>query len=250
MGSTLAERYNFADFTEESYRRIVRAAAASYEFEPFGTSTGRPHALWRHDVDFSPHRGLKLARIEADANVRATYFLALRSPFYNLLEPSVLARAREIAALGHWFGLHFELAASDQTDSSAGLAEALSFERRLLSELLDRPIESVSFHNPGTERKAPFDDELAGMINVYGRGIAESYLYVSDSNGFWQDRRLPDVIASGASDRLHVLTHPEWWQEVPMSPRERLARCIRGRAEHAQATYEDPVRAWGRELPG
>ena len=69
--------------------------------------------LWRHDVDISVHRALALARIEADLGVRATYFFTLHSSFYNLLEPAVAARARELLALGHWLGVHFDVAAYD-----------------------------------------------------------------------------------------------------------------------------------------
>ena len=40
----------------------------------------------------------------------------------------------------------------------------------------------------------------------------------------------PEVAAVGEHERLHVLTHPEWWQAEAMSPRRRIMRCIEGRA--------------------
>ena len=67
---------------------------------------------------------------------------------------------------------------------------------------------------------------------------ATRYAYVSDSNGYWRFERLPEVLAAGAHERLHVLTHPEWWQEQPMSPRERILRCIEGRGRASEATYD------------
>ena len=64
--------------------------------------------------------------------------------------------------------------------------------------------------------------------------------YVSDSNGYWRFERLPEVLAAGAHERLHVLTHPEWWQEEAMSPRERILRCIAGRARR-RGDRHDPL---------
>jgi hypothetical protein len=239
-----------ADFTEDSYRDIIADARSRYLFEPFGTEAAEPHVLWRHDVDISIHRALKLARIEADQGVRTTFLLSLRGPFYSLLEPASLAIAREIAGLGHWLGLHFHTDAYDGLSSERELDEHLRFERRLLSELTGSPIDVLSFHNPGATGADVFDaDTLGGMINAYGASLRGRYAYVSDSNGYWRHERIPDVIASGEHERLHVLTHPEWWQETPMSPSERLERCLTGRADYAREWYEGPVRAAGRDRP-
>jgi hypothetical protein len=245
----MSDEFHFEDFTEASYARIVQETAGKYAFEPFGTSSEDAHVLWRHDVDFSVHRALKLAGIEADAGVRATYFLRLRGAFYNLLEPPVIERAREIAELGHWIGLHFDPLSDVVSDSENKLAEGLAYDRGLLAEVMERPVESFSFHNPGTWGADEIDaDRIAGMVNVYGAELRDRYLYVSDSNGYWSDRRLPEVIAAATAERLHVLTHPEWWQETAMSPGQRIARCIEGRAEHTRRSYEDPARAWGRAV--
>jgi hypothetical protein len=93
-------------------------------------------------------------------------------------------------------------------------------------------------------------ERLAGLVNASGRGLRDSYLYVSDSNGYWRHRRLPDVLEDGTSERLHVLTHPEWWQGEPMSPRARLERCISGRADRTRAWYTEMLERWGRENVG
>lgn len=239
------------DFTEASYTGIVRSARERYAFEPFsGGSPDRPHVLWRHDVDFSVHRAVALARIEADEGARATYLLSVTSPFYNVLEPAILSRIRAIAGLGHWLGLHFDLGAHPEARSPQALTAKLAFERGLLSEMVERPIDVVSFHNPGATGADALDaDELAGMANAYGSRIKDRYAYVSDSNGYWRHERLADVIESAQHERLHVLTHPEWWQTKPMSPRARLERCLEGRTAHAREWYLAPTRAAGRETP-
>ncbi len=247
MDAEIAERYQFADFTEDRYREMLMVAAKrGYSFEPFGNESEGRHVLWRHDVDFSPHRALRLAEIEAAEGIRATYFLFFHSELYNLMEASVFTRIRQILELGHWPGLHFDPGFYG-IESEEELAAKLGFERDLLSELLETPVEAVSFHNPSVTELAIDADRLSGMVNAYGRTLMEAYSYVSDSNGYWRHRRLPDVLEAAEEPRLHVLTHPEWWQAEPMSPRERLARCIEGRARSSGEWYDDLLPRFDRE---
>ena len=123
---------DFEDFTEEAYSELLVSARRRFTFEPFGTTSQSPHVLWRHDVDVSVHRALALARIEARAGLRSTFLLSLHSAFYSLLEAEVAARARDIFALGHWLGLHFDLSAYPGLDHEAELTRRIEQERALL----------------------------------------------------------------------------------------------------------------------
>jgi len=242
----VSSEWHFEDFTEASYRRIVEAAAGRYAFEPFGTSTGEAHVLWRHDVDYSVHRAVALARLEAELGVRATYFLSLHSDLYNLLEPAVHARAREIVALGHWLGLHFD-AGFYADRSQPALAQRVAWEARLLSETLEATVRAVSLHNPSVSATEEVDaEEFGGVVHAGARSVRDRYSYVSDSNGYWRFERLPDLLETGAHERLHVLTHPEWWQPEPMSPRARILRCIEGRGSAAEKTYDELLETHNR----
>ncbi len=54
--------------------------------------------ILRHDVDLSLHHALKMARAEAEHGLRATYFVMLRSQFYNVLSEENLPKfVRKIA---------------------------------------------------------------------------------------------------------------------------------------------------------
>jgi hypothetical protein len=224
------------DFTEAEYDRLVRLALQHYRFASFVDWRDAPPgtALWRHDLDFSVHRALALARIEAEAGARATYFLNLHSAYYNALEGEVASRVREILALGHELGLHFD----PEFETSRSPLDGLTAERSVLEDVFGVPVRTFSLHNPVVAGWSAGDDEVAGMVNAYGAGLRERFAYCSDSHGVWRHRRLRDVLEEAADERLHVLTHPEWWVPEPLPPRERVTRAIEGRAVRTQERYD------------
>lgn len=235
-----------ADFTEARYASLVALAKARFRFEPFDTDAREPHVLWRHDIDYSVHRADRIARIEADAGVSATYFFLLSSPYYSLFETETRRRARTILELGHRAGLHFDPAVYQAEGKRFDLEERIRFERTVLEDLLGSGIDVVSFHNPAyaglLDMKQP---RLAGLINAYGGAIRSDYLYTSDSFGYWRHRPIHEVLATTASDRLHVLTHPVWWTPEPGGPRQKIARCVAGRAHAMQGAYDELMKSAG-----
>jgi hypothetical protein len=248
LGTRLAEPpATFDDFTEAAYSRLVAVARERFTFEPFGTLAAGPHVLWRHDVDISVHRALALARIEAGLGVRSTFFLSFHSAFYNLLEPAIACRAREILALGHWLGLHFDASVHSDLAGERKLHRRIEEERRLLEGWLGYSVVAVSLHNPDVHSIPGLSaEQLAGLPNAYARTLEDRYLYVSDSNGYWRYRRLDVVLTSRDVERVHVLTHPEWWPPEPMSPRARLKRSAEGRARGVLEASDAELARYGR----
>ena len=238
---------DFDDFTEAAYAELLEIAIGRFAFEPFGSSSAAPHVLWRHDIDVSMQRALALAQIEAAKGARSTWFVSLHSTFYNALEADAAECAREILRLGHWLGLHFDLAAYPPLADAAELDRLVERERRVLEDWLARPVTAVSFHNPDVIILPTMrDDYIAGLPNAYASSLEARYQYVSDSNGYWRFRRLADVLVESESKRLHVLTHAEWWPPEPMSPRARIARAARGRADATLRDYDAALERLGR----
>jgi hypothetical protein len=243
----MADDVDFEEFTEAGYRRLLLLARERYAFGAFGEVRSEPHVIWRHDLDYSVHRALRIAEIEAEEGVRATYNFLLHSELYNLLEREVFERARRILELGHWLGLHFDAGFYGGFESEEALAEKLAWERDVLETLFERPVTAFSLHNTDVSNSAGFDaDVIAGVPSANGRTLRETHGYVSDSNGYWRFRPLGEVLASGEHDRLHVLTHPEWWQPDAMSPRLRITRCVEGRSAFAERSYDALLDMCGR----
>jgi hypothetical protein len=233
-----SERYHFSDFTRANYRHLLRLAQQTYTFRMY-TDFNRDERfiLWRHDVDFSVHAARKLAQIEVEEGVRATYFLNLHSEFYNLLELEITDCVRDIMELGHTIGLHFD-SRYYRNQNEEELEYSLKQEKMFLEEFFGHEICVFSFHNPTPLTMGYSQWKLAGLINTSAEYFRSHVAYCSDSNGYWRFRRLYDILSEAKDERLQVLTHPEWWQEKVMSPRERVHRCINGRAEKTNELYE------------
>jgi hypothetical protein len=244
--------YYFEDFTESEYRNMLKLAKITWQLIPFAEyrKPGRV-CLWRHDLDFSVHRAYRLAQIEAEEGLRATYFILLHSAFYNTLEPDIVRLILGIREFGHDLGLHFDPTFyPDHFHCGNVLGEKLAFEQQILSSVFGADIRAFSLHNPTVGdwlTKIDQQDEIAGMVNAYGPYIRQHYGYCSDSNGYWRFRRLRDVLTAATDEKLHVLLHDAWWTPAPMSPRARISRAIEGRAAWQQRYYDQVLAEFGRE---
>ena len=239
--------YASPDWTLARYAEVLQVAKQRFSFEPFGTASQSPHTIWRHDIDYSVEHALRLGQIEAQHGVRATYFLLLGSPYYNLLDITTGQLLREIVRLGHWIGLHFDPERHPNIVQAAELEQRMAWERGILSDLAAAPVDAVSFHNPAFAGVLHMDDEqLAGMTNAYSARLQKDYAYCSDSFGFWRFRPLHEVVSDAAVTRLHALTHPVWWWDRPMGSRERIAAAVRRDAERTAAIHDDLLQRAGQ----
>jgi hypothetical protein len=235
------------DFTESSFAGILDFAVPRFSFVRFGSPPESPCLLWRHDVDMSVHRALALAKLEEERGVTATYFIRLNAEFYNSLEWSITSMIKEIYKRGHAIGLHFEADPELYLPDEDLLEEKLEFARVTLEGVVEAPVRAVSFHNPEIGNLLRFlRGTYAGMENAYSYLAEAGYVYVSDSDGYWRFRSLPEALAENIGSNIHVLTHPEWWTPEPMPPRARMQRCVEGRAAAVQLRYDAMLAKHGR----
>lgn len=235
-----------ADFTVAAYAELLTLAKRSYAFAsyreiPWGTR----FVLWRHDCDYSLNRARALAGLEAASGVRATYFINPHCEFYNPYEAGQRRLVAEILELGHELGLHFDASVHAGSDAST-LEEQLLREAALLQDWYGvRPV-AFSFHNPRAEHLLHEADSYGGLVNCYSGRFKAEVGYCSDSNGYWRFRRLRDVLQRAEDPCLQVLTHPGWWQDAALAPRQRIFRCAQGRADAVLHGYDSELAAHGR----
>jgi hypothetical protein len=237
---------DLTDFTSAHYSELLELAKAAYLFVGYDeVRQNRKVILWRHDCDVSLNRALRLAMIEHEKGVISTFFLNPHSDFYNLLEREQTRIVKQIVALGHRIGLHFDAAYYDLS-SEDELSELVKREAELLGEWFATDISAFSFHNPTEFLLSCEKESYGGLVNCYSRSFRSMVPYCSDSNGYWRFKRLWDVLERAEEPCLQVLTHPEWWQETPMYPRERISRSVYGRAEAVLASYDKLLETHGR----
>ncbi len=174
----------------------------------------------RHDIDMDIAKALQVAKLEQGRGVCSTYFVLVTSDFYNIFSRQNQAMLRRICAMGHEVGLHFDEAKYDaqQTD----MVQAIEQEAMLLEQCLGRATTSVSMHRPSQKTlEADYLIQGGKIVNSYGTEFFRKHKYVSDSRRNWRED-VTAIVESGEYDRLHVLTHPFWYDEVERSAKEQL----------------------------
>ncbi|MEI6837230.1 MAG: hypothetical protein WCK56_05460 [Alcaligenaceae bacterium] len=238
---------NNSDFTVNSYQQLIVLVMKSYQVVDYRSIPwGQRFALWRHDCDYSLNRALALARIEAELGLKATYFINPHCQFYNLLERGQCTVINEIIKLGHDIGLHFD-ATFYNTQLEEDLHKQVIGEADLIERFVGTRPTAFSFHNPTAFHLDCEADTYGGLVNCYSKRFKTEVPYCSDSNGYWRFRRLFNVLSEALDPCVQILTHPGWWQEFPMPPRQRIFRSIYGRANATMQLYDRGLADGGRE---
>jgi hypothetical protein len=228
------------DFTMAKYTDLCEAIADSgytpMTVRAYLEAQEMPSRLvvMRHDVDASPRNEPRMALIESDFGIRATYYFRYRR---GVFQPDVM---RQIAGMGHEIGYHYETLDKAKGDCEKAI-ELFKSELALLKEVAD--IKTISMHgNPLTKwdnrdlwRKYDFKDSaILGEAYLSFRNI----LYLSDTGRTWgpaykvkdllpsdtegtgpgsiksRVNSTDDVIKlleSGEIRRLYLLTHAGRW---------------------------------------
>ena len=155
-----------------------------------------PGVWWRHDVDHDLGCALRMAELEVEYGIRATYYLRPGGPDYGLAE--LTETAGRLVRLGHRIGTHVEFGLGRRAAmTDAFLVEAC--ERQRLPGAEHR----VSLHRPP---ESALWREIPGFVHTLGPEWKGRY--VSDSR--CRFRRSPEE-ALKMGGRLQINLHPCWW---------------------------------------
>ncbi len=236
---TNREKYHFDDFTHDSYSDILSAFINKSKFISYTEiDQNSNYVLLRHDVDFSVHAAYDLAVIENKFGIRSTYFLLLHSEFYNLLDKENIELIKKIINLGHQIGLHFD-SSMYEINNDSSFEGFIQFESNIIRKIFNTEVNAFSFHNPSVIDLKRENFKYAGLINTYATIFKQEIAYCSDSNGYWRHSRLSDFVVSNLNPKVQILTHPEWWRKIIMSPAEKVEFCIKGRTDYTREFYKN-----------
>lgn len=197
------------DFTLKSYQTLLFAfQQAGYQFQTFEELMTQPFegksVVMRHDVDELAWNALKIAQLENELGIRATYF------FRIVKQSNVPEVIEQIVGLGHEIGYHYEdmaMAEGDEVQAIKTFEENLSYFRKYY------PVKSVCMHGSST---SDYDNRLLWKnhsLSDFGL-VGEPYLsvdfnkvfYLTDTGYAWDGGKYAtrDIVESGFGLKFHT----------------------------------------------
>ena len=180
------------DFTIKTYRQLLQALKRSgYEFRTFAGYLKDPVGrviILRHDVDARKLNSLRFARIQNEEGIRGSYyFRAVPQSF----DEGVI---REIVAMGHEIGYHYETMDTQQGDVDKAWDE---FRRNLEMFRKIATVQTVCMH--GSPLSAYDNRDLWTKFDYRALGIlGEPYMdldfgkvgYLTDTGRRWDGEKV------------------------------------------------------------
>lgn len=208
------------DFTQTNYRDMLATLAqAGYGFARFPQAQdrlagGAPFILLRHDVDLDLEAAARMAQAEAEMGIVSTYFVMVRTAFYNVFSQAGSQSVGAILELGHDIGLHFDCAVYPEDADTDTLAAACRQECHLLESWFGNKVETVSIHRPKPNVLAGDPALTAPLPHTYMDFYTKTIHYVADSRGGWHYGTPMDQPAFRDRHPMQILVHPIWWRDA------------------------------------
>jgi len=223
------------DFTFNSYNKIFKKALdEEYRIitlkEFFCDDYNKNHHILvnRIDVDIKFERLDKIYKIFKALGIKASIYLRLHSPTYNLLSFGNIAIVKKLISIGCEIGLHTELEDATGYCKIQG-KKLLMNEIKLFETIFGVKIYGTASHRDMTHFnnldfwKTHSVEEFSLLYEAYDKKLWNHCRYVSDSEwNRWKsyengvlienDRRTPiEHMDDDKPKILHLLTHPESW---------------------------------------
>lgn len=228
-------------FSYENYSKmlddIVKVGTIT-DFEEIAENKTKKFIILRHDVEFSPKRALKMAKIEYEKGIQSSYFFQLTNNSYNIISKRNIERVNEIKNMGHKVGLHFHL---NGLEDIKIIKERIKREADILSYYLGFPINRFSFHRP-PDFVLEQTIEVAGLINAYDSSFftytkdatkldfSKNIKYVADSKwtqwSYTHPYSCPTKEFLDKYDKIQILAHPFVWTESGLGILENLKALL------------------------
>lgn len=230
------------NFTLKHYERICSIIVKSqYKICFFNDNLDNLEniLILRHDVDQSLDQSIEIAKIENKYNIKSTFFIWLRSPFYNVFEKKYSDLIYEIINLGHQIGLHFD-ESSYKMGNEIDLNNYIDKEVNIIKDFFNLDIFAISMHRP-SKWILNNDIRFKKYINVYSKKYFEEFKYFSDSRRRWKEGCICKKINTNKYNKLHILIHPFWWIEKDIGFDERMSDFIKEKTYKTNSDLLDNI---------
>lgn len=196
-------------FRYSQYADFLARAKQAGPVVPLGEWDRSNAIILRHDVDFDIEAAWRLAQVEAQSGVRASYFIMVTCHNYNPLSRINRTHLRRMTDKGFEIGLHFDPMIYGEADADR-LRECLDHEARLLATVSGKPVRSVSLHNPAINGQYPL---FEGYCNAYDSRIFSDGCYLSDSRMDFRGKNPYEFVQRVKEFPIQILLHPLHYSE-------------------------------------
>lgn len=209
------------NFTYEGYVELINLLKdRKYNFSNYlNCDEHERTVIFRHDIDNSLEKAIQLARLEHENNITSTYFVLLSTNFYNIFSKESNELLKEMMAMGHHIGLHFD-EKRYEISSVKDLEYWIEWESNILGAAIGKEVKTVSMHRP-SKWILENDIEFKGLVNSYSKKFLSDFKYLSDSRMHWREDVL-NIVKGEQYNRLHILTHAFWYSEKDETMKEKL----------------------------
>jgi len=201
--------------------------------------------ILRHDVDFDIDAAYRLSLLEDKHQIRSTYFILATCCTYNPLSSRNRKTLRIMAAMGFEIGLHFDPVVYGSIEPKK-LKRHVDQEADLLASIIDKPIQSISLHNPSCHNVYPI---FEGYHNAYDKRIFSDDCYLSDSCMTFKGKDPFDFVNKTKKRPIQVLLHPLHYTEDGVAYPEIMFEHFKEYAAFIDYMFRTANETYAREMP-
>lgn len=197
------------DFTISTYRQLLTSIQqAGYKILTFESYLSQPPSgkfvILRHDVDELAGNALRMAQVEYELGVKATYYFRIVK---QSNKPCVI---RQIAAMGHEIGYHYE----DLSFAEGNFSQAIqSFNCHLDYYRQYYPVKTISMHGSATSKfdnRTLWDHYQLADFGLLGEPYIsldfDKIFYLTDTGYSWDGGKyaVRDIVVNNHGYSFHT----------------------------------------------
>ena len=232
---------NSCNFTTAHYIQTLKNYKNTHSFSFFDNCSSNDVIL-RHDIDFSLHDALRIAKIDNKIGIRSTYFVLLHSELYNPFGYISSKLILEILKLGHKIGLHYDEIFFEQTGTD--ISTGIEIEINLLKQHFNTDVDVVTRHNPSVRGKKIPIKLPSGVVDAMSGKYTVERKYLSDSVQYWRENCFCNH--QDNFQELQITTHPALWTDEGLSRSEILPRILKNLKNFNEKQIQDNSALWER----
>lgn len=198
-------------FDYKNYSNILKKIISDrpiYSFQAYqnlsNDDKSKPLVILRHDVEVSPGRALKLAKLDNEEGAISTFFFLVTS-CYNIFEKNNTKIINEILSMGHEVGLHYDGSIINDIDSKIKIFKS---QIDLINNHFGIEIKSVSAHLPMRNNSII---KFPNYIDAYDKKFIQDMKYLSDSNQAFREPIITEQLH--LHKQFQLLFHDNCWSE-------------------------------------